>query len=260
MIPVDLNCDAAGPAGAPVLLMGGSLGTTLQMWEPQLQSLSAMHRVIRFEHRGHGGSPVPNGPYTIDELGADVVTMMDRLGLDRVSYCGLSIGGMVGQWLGINAPDRIDKLIVICTAAFMPAAAAAYGERAVTVREAGTAEVVADAVLARWFTAPYAAANPDVVARYREMICSIDPEGYAGCCEAIAGLDLRAGLDRITAPMLVIAGAQDPAIPPAFGQAIAEAVPGARFELLDPAAHLASVERALDVTALIAGHLNGGVP
>jgi 3-oxoadipate enol-lactonase len=260
MIPVDLNCDAVGPDDAPVLLLGGSLGTTFEMWEPQLQSLSVLHRVIRFEQRGHGGSPVPNGPYTIDELGADVVTMMDRLGLDRVSYCGLSIGGMIGQWLGINAPDRIDKLILICTAAFLPGAAASYGERAVTVRAAGTTEVVVDAVLSRWFTEPYAAANPDVVARYRGMICSIDPEGYAGCCEALAAMDLRAGLDRITAPTLVISGAQDPAIPPEHGQAIAEAVPGARFELLDPAAHLASVERALDVTALIAGHLNGGAP
>jgi 3-oxoadipate enol-lactonase len=257
MIPVDLNCASAGPEGAPVLLLGGSLGTTLQMWDPQVPELSRTHRVICFEHRGHGDSPVPNGPYTIDELGADVVTMLDRLGLERVSYCGLSIGGMVGQWLAINAPERIDRLILLCTAPYLPPASA-WHERAAAVREAGTPEVVADAVLGRWFTPQYAAAHGEVVARYRAMICSIDPEGYAGCCEAIAAMDLRAGLAAITAPTLVISGAQDPSIPPSHGEAIADAVPGARFELLDPGAHLASVERAEVVTPLIAEHLAGG--
>ena len=106
MIPVDLNCSSSGPRDAPVLLLGGSLGTTLDMWDPQVPELSTSHRVIRFEHRGHGGSPVPTGPYTIDALGDDVLTMLDRLDLPRVSYCGLSIGGMVGQWLAINAPER----------------------------------------------------------------------------------------------------------------------------------------------------------
>jgi 3-oxoadipate enol-lactonase len=255
MIPVDLNCDATGRDDAPVLLMGGSLGTTLAMWEPQVPELSATRRVIRFEHRGHGGSPVPTGPYTIDDLGGDVLAMMDRLGLERVSYCGLSIGGMVGQWLGINAPERVDRLVLICTAAYL-APASVWQERAAAVREAGSPEAVADAVLGRWFTAPYAEANPDAVARYRAMICSIDPEGYAGCCEAIAAMDLRAGLGRVTAPTLVISGRQDPSIPPEHGQAIAETVSGARFELLDPAAHLASVERADAVTRLIADHLD----
>ena len=257
MIPVDLNCAINGRDDAPVLLLGGSLGTTLDMWEPQVAALSATHRVIRFEHRGHGGSPVPNGPYTMDELGGDVVTMLDRLGLARVSYCGLSIGGMVGQWLGIHAPERIERLVLLCTAAHLPPAAA-WHERAGAVREAGSAEVVADAVLGRWFTPRYAESHPDVVARYRAMICGIDPEGYAGCCEAIATMDLGSGLPGITAPTLVVAGRQDPSIPPTHGKAIAAAVPGARFELLDPAAHLASVERADAVNALIAEHLAGG--
>jgi 3-oxoadipate enol-lactonase len=197
---------------------------------------------------------VPNGPYTIDELGADVVTMLDRLGLARVSYCGLSIGGMVGQWLAINAPERIDRLVLLCTAPYLPPASS-WHERAATVREAGTPEVVADAVLGRWFTPAYAGSHPDIVARYRTMICGIDPEGYAGCCEAIAAMDLRAGLSDITAPTLVISGRQDPSIPAEHGEAIAAAVPGARFELLDPGAHLASVERADAVTPLIAEHL-----
>ena len=197
MIPVDLNCSASGPDDAPVLLLGGSLGTTLEMWDPQVPELSATHRVIRFDHRGHGGSPVPTGPYTIGDLGADVVTMIDRLDLARVSYCGLSIGGMVGQWLAINAPERIDRLILICTSAYLPPSES-WHERAAAVRAAGTPGVVADAVLGRWFTPAYAASHPDIVARYRAMIAGIDAEGYAGCCEAIAGMDLRGGLPGIT--------------------------------------------------------------
>jgi 3-oxoadipate enol-lactonase len=254
MTAVALNYATAGPEDAPTLLLGGSLGTTLAMWDPQVPDLSRARRVIRFEHRGHGGSPVPRGPYSIDELGADVLALMDRLGIERASYCGLSIGGMVGQWLGINAPGRIEKLILICTSAHLPQGAS-YRDRAAAVREAGTPAVVADAVLSRWFTEPYTQRHPEVVARYRAMISAIDPEGYAGCCEAIAAMDLREGLDRISAPTLVIAGGQDPAIPPEQGQAIADAVAGAAFHVLDPGAHLASVERAADVTWLIAAHL-----
>jgi 3-oxoadipate enol-lactonase len=256
VIPVDLNCSASGPDDAPVLLLGGSLGTTLEMWEPQVPELSAAHRVIRFEHRGHGGSPVPTGPYTIEDLGNDVLTMLDRLDLPRVSYCGLSIGGMVGQWLAINAPGRIDKLVLLCTAPYLPPASA-WQERAAAVRAAGTPEVVADAVIGRWFTPDFAASHPDIAARYRAMISGIDAEGYAGCCEAIAGMDLRHGLPGVTAPTLVVAGRQDPSIPPEHGKAIADAIPGARLEVLDPGAHLASVERADVVTSLIAGHLAG---
>ena len=256
MIPVDLNCSISGPDDAPALLLGGSLGTTMDMWDPQVPVLSAAHRVIRFEHRGHGGSPVPTGPYTMDDLGSDVVTILDRLDLALVSYCGLSIGGMVGQWLAINAPERIDKLILLCTAPHLPPASA-WQERAAAVREAGTPEVVADAVLGRWFTPEYAASHPDIVTRYRAMISGIEAEGYAGCCEAIADMDLRAGLPGVTAPTLVVAGRQDPSIPPEHGEAIAAAIPGARIEILDPGAHLVSVERADAVTALIAEHLDG---
>jgi 3-oxoadipate enol-lactonase len=257
MTAVELNCDVAGPADAPALLMGGSLGTTLAMWDPQIPALAPKHRVVRFDHRGHGGSPVPRGPYTLDDLGGDVVALMDRVGLERASYCGLSIGGMVGQWLAINAPARLDQLILICTAAYLPPASN-WRERAAAVRSAGTPQVVADAVLGRWFTQPYADGHPDVIARYRAMIASIDAEGYAGCCEAIATMDLRPGLGAVSAPTLVIAGRQDLSIPPEHGQAIADAVTGARFELLDPAAHLASVERADTVTSLIVEHLGGG--
>ena len=233
--------------------MGGSLGTSLAMWSPQLPLADSV-RLIRYDHRGHGVSPVPPGPYEIADLGGDVLALLDRLGLERASYCGLSIGGMVAQWLAINAPQRIERLILICTAAHLPPATA-WHERAAAVRSAGTAEVIADAVIGRWFTPAFAAENPALVARHRAMIVATAAEGYAGCCEAVAGLDVRAGLSKIVAPTLVIAGAQDPSIPPAHARAIAAAVPGGRFELLDPGAHLTSVERAAEVTNLIAAHL-----
>lgn len=256
MIPVDLNCDATGPRDAPVLLLGGSLGTNLAMWEPQLDALSATHRVIRYDHRGHGDSPVPTGPYTIDELGADVLTLMDRLGIDRMSYCGLSLGGMVGQWLAINAPNRIERLVCICTSPHM-GPPQVWHDRAAAVRDAGTPAAVAEAVAGRWFTPDFAAGHPDVVARYVAMVSSGPAEGYASCCEAIATMDLRPGLAGVRAPTLVIAGDQDTSTPAAeHGRLIAEAVPGARFQTVAPAAHLASVQRAGEVTALIAAHLN----
>jgi 3-oxoadipate enol-lactonase len=254
MTAVELNVEATGPDDGAPLLLGGSLGTTRAMWDPQLPALAEAHRVIRFDHRGHGRSPVPEGPYSLDDLGGDVLALMGRLGMERVSYCGVSLGGMVGQWLAINAPDRIARLVLISTSAHMPPAEA-WHERAAAVRQAGTPAAVADAVVARWFTPAYAERRPRVVAHYREMISSVPAEGYAACCEAIAAMDLRRGLPRIAAPTLVVAGAQDPSTPPDHTETIAHAVPRARLEVLDPGAHLLSVERAEEVTGLILDHM-----
>jgi 3-oxoadipate enol-lactonase/4-carboxymuconolactone decarboxylase len=255
MTPVELHYVQTGPADGRVLLMGGSLGTNLGMWDPQLPALGD-RRVIRFDHRGHGRSPAPPGPYSIADLGADVLALMDRLGIERADYCGLSIGGMTGQWLAINAPERIERLVLICTSpdTLNPDT---FRDRARTVREAGSTEIVADAVVANWFTEPYANAHPHVLARHRQMIVDTPVEGYAACCEAIAGHAVRARLTEITAPTLVIAGAQDRAIPASQGEAIAAGVAGCKLQILDPASHLASVERADTVNALIAQHLDG---
>jgi 3-oxoadipate enol-lactonase len=258
MSTVELNCEIDGPEDGHPLLLGGSLGTTLRMWEPQLPVLAHDQRVIRVDWRGHGESPVPPGPYTIADLGQDVLALMDRLGLEHTSYCGLSIGGMVGQWLAINAPHRVRALILIATAAYLPPAEG-WRERAAAVRQAGTPAVVADTVIARWFTPVYAERRPEVLAHYREMISSIAAEGYAGCCEAIASMDLRDGLPQIAAATLVLAGAQDPVASPEHGAVIADAVPQARLDVLDPGAHLLSVERAAEVTRLISDHMERAV-
>lgn len=254
MTTVDLKAQIDGPDEGEPLLLAGSLGTTLAMWEPQLSELARAHRLIRFDHRGHGQSPVPPGPYAIGDLGADVLALMDRLGLERASYVGLSLGGMVGQWLAINAPERIARLILISTSPHMPPPEG-WQERAAAVRAAGTTAAVADGVLGRWFTPEFAEARPEVVARYLEMVSAAPPEGYASCCEAIADLDLRAELARVSAPTLVLVGAQDPSTPPAHAKTIVSAVPGARLEVLDPGAHLLNVEREAEVTALIRDHM-----
>lgn len=248
-----LAYEVFGPEGAPPLLMGGSLGTAMAMWDRQLP-LATQFRLIRFDHRGHGASPVPPGPYGIADLGRDALELMDRLGIERASYCGLSIGGMVGMWLAVNASERIDKLILMSTAAQV-SPPTPYQERALAVREAGSPEIVADTVVGGWFTPEYAASNPELVARHRAMVAATSAEGYASCCEAIAAHDVRSDLPGISAPTLVIAGALDPSIPAVFGQQIAAAIPGATFKLLDPGAHLVSVERANEVNRLIADFL-----
>jgi 3-oxoadipate enol-lactonase len=251
---VALHHQAAGPDGAHVVMMGGSLGATLELWDAQEGPLAERLLVVRFDHRGHGGSPVPPGPYSIAGLGGDVLALMDTLGAERASYCGLSMGGMVGMWLAAHAPERLERLVLICTAAHVPPPEA-WAERAAAVLAAGTVEVVADGVLARWLTPEFAREHPEVVAWLRSMLVATPPEGYAGCCRAIERMDLRGDLPRIQAPTLVVAAAQDTSTPPEHGEAIAAAIPGARLELVSPSAHIAAVERADEVTALIRDHL-----
>ncbi|MEU0240535.1 3-oxoadipate enol-lactonase [Nocardiopsis sp. NPDC006198] len=250
---VDLHHVESGPADAPPLLLGGSLGATVDMWEPQVEALSTVFRVIRFDHRGHGRSPVPEGPYTMADLGGDVVALMDRLGIGRAHYAGLSIGGMVGQWLAVHRPERIDRLALLATSPYM-GPARNWRERAALVRAEGTG-AVADSVVERWFTPGFLGAHPRDAAGLREQIAATPAEGYAGCCGAIETYDLRDELHRITAPTLVVAGADDPSTPPAGNaELIAERVPHARLTVLDDAAHLLSWQQAAKVNTLLTQH------
>lgn len=243
-----------GPLEGPPLVLSSSLGTTHAMWEPQRQALSAEHRLIRYDHRGHGASPIPPGDYSIEQLGTDAVALLDDLEISAAAWCGASLGGMVGLWLAINAPARIERLIVICSSAYAPPPSR-WLERAAAVRAAGSTGAVADAVLARWFTTGFASANPEAVEPVAAMLRATPAEGYASCCAAIALLDLREGLSRIAAPTLVVSGAQDAALPPEQGRAIADAIPGARFELIAQAAHLASIEQAALINGMISEYL-----
>jgi 3-oxoadipate enol-lactonase len=223
------------------------------MWDQQGSALADRFRIVRYDHRGHGASPVPLGPYELADLARDVLALLDRLSLVRVSFCGLSIGGMVGMWLGANAPERIDRL-VLCATSSKPGNPETWIERAALVREQGTG-AVADAVIGRWFTPEFAARERSVVDRTKAMILATPPEGYAGCCEALAEIDLEADLPRVKAKTLVIAPAEDPAFSLEHSERIVAGIPDARREILSPAAHLVNVERPDDVTRLIAEFL-----
>lgn len=249
-----LHATVDGPPDAPVLLLGSSLGTTGAMWQPQVAALAERYRVVRYDHLGHGGSAVPLGAYTIDLLGRKVLRLLDDLGIARVHYAGLSLGGMVGMWLAAHAPERIDRLALLCTSASL-GPADGWRARAATVR-AGRLHTIADAIVQRWFTADFAAAHPDVVAAHRDLLLSTPAAGYAGCCEAIAAMDLRADLAAVRVPTLVIAAADDPATPPEQAVAIAERIPSARLVVIDDAAHLANVEQPETVTRLLVDHLD----
>jgi 3-oxoadipate enol-lactonase len=230
-----------------------SLGTDQSMWDPQAQRLGGRFRVLRYDLRGHGASPVPRGPYSIADLGSDLVALLDRLEIERASLCGVSIGGMTSIWVAAHAPDRVERLVVCCTSAHIDPSGT-YRERARAVREHGL-EPLADAALERWFTPRFRADHPDVAARMRRILVSVPVEGYAACCEALADMDLRGDLSAVGAPTLVIAGADDPATPPSHGRAIADGIAGARFEVVPDAAHLANLGQPELVSDLIEHHL-----
>ena len=254
---VRLHHVAEGPADAPVLLLGNSLGTGAAMLDPVVPALVDRVRVVRFDHRGQGASPVPAGPYAMSDRARDVVALLDELGVERAAYAGVSMGGMVGLWLAANAPDRIERLVACCTSAH-PGSPEAWAQRAEAVTAAGTTAAIADAVVARWVTPGFAAEHPEVGERLRAMLLASPAEGYAACCRAIEGLDLRPDLERIRCPTLVVTGAQDEATPPEHGERIAAAIAGARLERLDPAAHIPMAERPDAVAALILEHLGLG--
>ena len=250
--PVALHHVDEGPRDAPVLVLSGSLGSTLEMWRPQVAPLTRHFRVIRVDHRGHGGSPVPPGPYRIADLAADVLALLDGLGLERVAWCGLSMGGMVGMYLGSEAPERLTSLTLCCTSAHFPDTTV-WKERIAAVSSRGTA-AIAESVVSRWFTPDWAAAHPDAVAEAVGWVAGTPDEGYRASCHALEVWDHRARLGAITVPTLVVAGAEDPSTPvEPHARTIADGIPGTRLEVLD-AAHLATIERADEATALIAEH------
>jgi 3-oxoadipate enol-lactonase len=243
-----------GPADAPVVVMVGSLGSTRQMWDPQVPALAQRFRVVRYDTRGHGGSPVPPGPYEIADLVDDLVCVLDELGVERAHLVGLSLGGMTAMLAAATHPDRVDRVAVLCTSALL-GPASGWAERAAAVCAGGTA-AVADAVVERWFTPEHSAADPGLVAWARAMVAATPAHGYAACCGAIERMDLREALPRIKTPLLAIAGRQDQATRPAHLEAIVDAVPGGRLVVLEAAAHLANLDQPAAVTALLVDHLD----
>jgi 3-oxoadipate enol-lactonase len=225
----------------PVLVLPSSLGTTAHLWDANTRHWVDSFRLLPYDQRGRG---------SVAELGGDLLELLDEHGFDRVSVCGLSLGGATAMWVAANAPERVDRLVLACTSARF-GEPEPWLERAAVVREQGL-EPIADGLVARWFTP---AAPPELVARFRRMLVETPRASYAACCEALARWDFREQLEEITAPTLVIAGAEDPATPPEHSELIADRIPKARLAVLPRAAHLANVEQAEAFSKLVAKHL-----
>jgi 3-oxoadipate enol-lactonase len=241
-----------GPASGPWLLLSHSLGTTMDMWAPQIEAFSRDYRVLRYDGRGHGASDAPAGAYSMDRLGRDVIELLDGLGISRVSFCGLSLGGMVGQWLAWRVPEQIERLIVANSSSYL-GPPQDWDTRIATVRAGGMAALV-DPVLQRWFTPAFRRSHEQSIAPIREMLLKTDARGYAGCCAAIRDMDQRRLGALISAPTLIIGGESDPATPPDHATRLASAIPGARLAMLE-AAHLSNVEQSAPFNVLVASFL-----
>ena len=242
-----------GAEDAPVLVLSNSLGTTQELWARQLPFLAERFRVLTYDHPGHGASDLPEERPTVESLTGSLVSLLDELHLGRVSLCGVSLGGMVGMTLALQEPERLDRLVLACTSAYV-GPPEGWVERARLVRTRGM-EAIADSVVGRWFTPELQEEEPLTVARFRAMLAATPPEGYARCCEALAAWDARERVSGIAVPVLVVAGEDDRAIPVEQVRRVASRVPGARLRILQRAAHLANVERAEAFTNAVLEHL-----
>ena len=230
-----------GKPGAPVIVFSNSLGTNLSMWESQVSALRGDFRILRYDTRGHGLSGVAPGPYTQEQLGSDILALMNAIEIPRAHFCGLSMGGQVGIWLGANAPQRFARLVLCDTAAHI-GNPEIWNARIAAIRAGGMPAIVSGTI-ERWFTPRFIAQAPEVVASVRRMILDTPPQGYIACCEAIRDADFTEEASRVNAPTLVISGTHDPATPPAQGRLLASLIRGARYLEFD-ASHLSNIEAA----------------
>lgn len=251
-----LHADVDGPEDAPPLVLLGSIGSTTAMWQPVLAPLVEQFRVIRLDHRGHGGSApaAPRAGTELGDLAADVLATLDELDVRRADWVGLSLGAMVGMWLAVHRPERVGRLALLCTSAYL---GTRYLERAETVRAEGMAPI-ADAIVGRWLTPALSARDAALCAELRAMVAGIDAESYAQCCEAIGRMDLRPDLARIASPTLVIAAEDDPATTPDHLEVIAAGIPDAQLDTVSAAAHVATYEQPARIAAKLLRHLRAG--
>ena len=243
-----LHYTLGGAAGAPVVVLSNSLGTNFSMWDPQTPALAKQFRVLQYDTRGHGQSSVTPGPYGVELLGRDVLGLLDFLRLDRVHFCGLSLSGLTGMWLGVHAAGRLNKL-VLCNTAAKIGTLETWNARIESVRRDGM-QAIASAAIERWFTPEFRADAPDAVATAQRMIEETPPEGYAGCCAAVRDFDFREALAAIRLPTLVISGTRDPATPTADGRFLAQRIAGAQFAEL-PTSHLSNFEAPEQFTSTL---------
>ncbi|WP_312074676.1 3-oxoadipate enol-lactonase [Acinetobacter variabilis] len=235
-----INYQTFGDANKPALIFSNSLGTKYSMWQPQIEHFQQDHYVICYDTRGHGASSAPQGPYSLEQLGQDVVNLLDHLNIAKAAFCGISMGGLTGQWLAIHKPERFSQVIVCNTAAKI-GQEQAWQDRAALVCEQGLAPIAATAA-SRWFTDPFIQSNPAVVAELSNDLGAGSPEGYANCCEALAKADVREQLSSIQIPVLIIAGQQDPVTTAADGQFMQQRIANSQlFEI--NASHISNIEQ-----------------
>jgi len=247
-----INVEVAGSESAPALMLSNSLGTNLHLWDDQAGEFAKHLRLIRYDRRGHGLSGAPKGPYSMERFGRDVLAVVDALKIKTFSWCGLSMGGMVGQWLGANAPDRVEKIILSnCTDYY--ADKGPWNDRIKVVSEKGLAFIVSG-TMERWFTKGFHDSHPEVIARFTEMLLATKLDGYIACGQAVRDMDHRAFLPRIKAPTLIIAGRHDPATTLAMGESMRDRIPGAKLAVLE-AAHISNVEQPKAYTETVLNFL-----
>jgi 3-oxoadipate enol-lactonase len=248
-----LHYELTGASNAPLLVLSNSLGTNFSMWDAQMSELRKNYRVLRYDTRGHGQSEVTSGPYSFEQLGRDVLALADALDIGHFSFCGLSMGGVTGLWLGIHAGKRLHK-IVLCSTGAKIGNAETWDARIEAVRKGGTKSIAA-ATMERWFTPRFRESSPDIVERVKHMVENTSTEGYISCCAALREADLRESIAAITTPTLAISSTHDPAAPPADGRFIAQRIAGARYVELD-AAHLSNIEQHDRFTQEVSGFLH----
>lgn len=251
---VGLYYELSGNLAGPVLVLVNSLGSNLHMWDRVLRPLEKDHRVLRYDVRGHGMSAVPPPPYTLDQLGQDLIGLLDRLKMGRVRLCGLSLGGVVGMWMGIHVPERVERLILANTGARI-GDGEMWDARVALVRSRGMA-ALAEMTLGRWFTETYRLQHPAEMERVRTMVADTPPDGYLGCCAVLRESDLRSELGRISVPCLIITGTHDPATPPAYGLYLRDALANSSYVELE-ASHLSAWESPEEFADAVLAFLTG---
>ena len=246
-----------GPEGAPLVTLSHSLAAHLGMWRPQVDALVRRYRILRYDVRGHGGTAAPDGPYTLEQLSADLAALLDALGIERTHLVGLSMGGMIGQLLALREPGRLVSLVLAETlAVYRPEARAMWQERIDAASGPDGMEPLVEPTLTRWFTAPFKASRPKVMEEVAAMIGATPPRGFIGCCRALMELDLIGRLPEIRLPTLVVVGRQDPTTPVAGAEAIADAIPGARLVVIEDAAHISNLEQPETFNAALLSFLD----
>ena len=253
---ISMNYTLEGPANGPSVTLSHSLATDLSMWEPQMKALTARYRVLRYDTRGHGGTDAPAGAYSLGPLADDARALLQALGSERTHWIGLSMGGMIGQTLALASPGLFQSLVLADTSSRIPAEARPLWADRIKQAETQGMEPLVEPTIGRWFTAPFRESRKDVVDPVRAMIRNTKPQGYAGCCHAIAALDLTDKLPAIKLPTLVVVGEEDQGTPVAASQAIQAKIAGSQLHILKSAAHLANMEQPEAFNAALTSFLS----